>query len=168
MMKKTISLISVLFFIIALIVFINNKTREKWEQADKIYAIAHVTGKLSGTGPARDKYSYKINNTSYFGADYHLMQGSYYIIEVMLNDYNNHNLLIEKKVSPNDIFPQPPGGWTECPINEDGSIKEKYKRHKTKEQTEDNQISGVEFSAQDSVQVTKGSIEFLNKYKPQN
>src|SRR5690554_7690752 len=82
MMKKTISLISVLFFIIALIVFINNKTREKWEQADKIYAIAHVTGKLSGTGPARDKYSYKINNTSYFGADYHLMQGSYYIIEV--------------------------------------------------------------------------------------
>src|SRR5690554_505825 len=99
-------------------------------------------------------------------SDGHKRLSQYYITEFVANSPRMSAIKIKTPIDPQSIVPQPPGGWTECPINEDGSIKEKYKRHKTKEQTEQYQISGVGFNVQDSTQVPTGSIDLLKQYEP--
>ena len=170
-MKKHLPIIAIVVFsLISLKSVINN--RYVWHTSGKIFAIGSVNEKeFRGAGPSSNRYTFNLNGEQYRGIGWGstlVKQGEYYIVIVAEKDPTINDVKIQIPINPGLLVPQPPGGWTECPINEDGSIKEKYKRHKTKEQTEEYQISGVEFNAQDSTQVTKGSIEFLNQYKPQN
>jgi hypothetical protein len=129
-----------------------------------IYAIAIVKGKGGGAGPSKHIYHYQIHEKEYTGSSYDLQQGERYIVVLPSKRKSSSELITTMNIDYSKISPQPPGGWTESPINEDGSIKEKYKRHKKEEQTEENQITGVEFSAQDSAQITKESVEFLKQH----
>ena len=135
-----------------------------WSSSEMIYAIAIVKGKRGGAGPSKHIYHYQINDMEYTGSSYDIHQGERYIVVLPSKRKSSSELITTMNIDFSEISPQPPGGWTECPIHEDGSIKEKYKRHKKKEQTEENQITGVEFSAQDSAQVTKSSVDFLKQH----
>ena len=138
------------------------------ENSELGYAIVFIYDFQSVRGPSPTGLGeFHVNDKKYRASisDGSKRVGQYYITEFVANCPRMNAIKIKTPIDPQSIVPQPPGGWTECPINEDGSIKEKYKRHKKEEQTEDNQISGVEFSAQDSAQVTKASIEFLKQHK---
>lgn len=165
-MKKFLPIIVIVIFsIVSLKSVINN--RYVWHTSDKIFAIGNVNEKeFRGAGPSSNRYTFNLNGKQYQGIGWgstFIKQGEYYIVIVAEKDPTINDVQIQIPINPSLLVPQPPDGWTECPINEDGSIKEKYKRHKQKEQTEENQITGVEFSAQDSAQVTKESIEFLSR-----
>ena len=166
MNKSTILVFSILLGFAVYISF----GQIKWKISTKLYCIGYVHDLNYSRNMHYAKYTFKINNENISGEQGNGKEllNNHYIIEVVKNQARMNRISIQQPIDPQSIVPQPPGGWTECPINKDGSIKEKYKRHKTKEQTEEYQISGVEFNAQDSTQVTKGSIEFLNQYKPQN
>ena len=132
------------------------------------YAIVFIYDFQSVRGPSPIGLGeFHVNDKKYMAkiSDGHKRVGQYYITEFVANSPRMNAIKIKTPIDPQNLVPQPPGGWTECPINEDGSIKEKYKRHKKKEQTEENQITGVEFSAQDSAQVTKSSVDFLKQHK---
>lgn len=158
------SVFLVLIIFISYIVF-NNIS---WRIAARNFAVGLVYKKTShGTAGVIGEYSFRIKEKVYFGeiGNANVTFNKYFIVEFIVDKPKRNRISIQQPIDPQSIVPQPPGGWTECPINEDGSIKEKYKRHKKEEQTEDNQISGVEFSTQDSAQVTKGFIEFLKQHK---
>ncbi len=126
-MKKKLPFV-ILFTVVLIIILHLTYKRVTWNNSDKIFVIGLVDGKQGGNGPARDRYSYIIKDIKYFGAGYDLEQKCYYIVKVLDKDYSRHGILIKKTVDPNDLVPQPPEGWDECPINEDGTIKAKYRR----------------------------------------
>jgi hypothetical protein len=166
-MKKHLPIIAIIVFsLITLKSVINN--RYVWHTSGKIFVIGSVNEKeFRGAGPSSNKYTFKLNGNQYQGIGWGstlVKQGEYYIVVVAKKDPTINDVQIQFPINPKLLVPQPPDGWTESPINEDGSIKEKYKRHKKEEQTEENQITGVEFSAQDSAQITKESVEFLKQH----
>lgn len=136
-----------------------------WNSSDMIYAIAIVKGKGGGAGPSKHIYHYQINDKKYTGSSYEIQQGEKYIVVLPSKHKSSSELVTTIKINYSEISDQPPGGWAECPINEDGSIKEKYKRKSVSGKTEENKKTGIELSAKDSAQVTKDGIEYLKKHK---
>lgn len=158
----------IVFGILIILIFHVLYKNFDWKNSTKRYAVGFVNKKTSqGTAGVFGEYSFLIKETKYFGevGNENINFNKFFIVEFIDENPKRNRISIHHTIDPEKLVPQPPGGWTECPINEDGSIKEKYKRHKTKEQTEENQITGVEFSAQDSAQVTKSSVDFLKQHK---
>ncbi len=127
MNTKTVRAIAFLLLIIAFLVYTNITTKKSWEDSEKLYAIAFVKGKVSGSGPSREKYIYTIESKKYDDCKYNLIQDKYYIVTILKDDFSKNSIEVEIPVDPTKLLPQPLNGWKECPINEDGTIKEKFR-----------------------------------------
>ncbi len=98
----------------------------------KCYAIGYIYDYISLKGSSHPgKYYYYINKSQYKGStsdngDRNLKK--YFIVEVLKEKPGWSDIKIEIPINPSNLIPQPPEGWNECPINEDGTIKDKYKR----------------------------------------
>lgn len=114
----------ILALVIGLVIIYTISYNKKWKNSRKYYVLARVNSYFA------DKYYYTLRGKEYSteqGGD--LVDKAYYIAEVMREDYEESRIRIFKRVKPNQLEPQPPEGWEdECPINDDGSIKEKFKR----------------------------------------
>lgn len=142
----------------------------KWKNSAKIYCIGYVYDVTYTRNMYYAMYSFRINDEKKLGEQGKgkKLINKHFIVEVVKNSTRMSRIPIQYPVNPNSLVPQPPGGWAECPINEDGSIKEKYKRKSVSGKTEENQKTGIELSAKDSAQVTKDGIEYLKKHKLSN
>ncbi|RCW29992.1 hypothetical protein [Marinilabilia salmonicolor] len=136
------------------------------ENSGKKYAIAYIYDFRCDTGPFPTGLGkFYINDKKYRTDIPHGSErlNKYFIVQFVKNHPKISEIKIEVSINPAHLVPQPPGGWTECPINENGSIKEKYKSKKGKEATEKTEVKGIEHSPKESVPVTKETIEFLKK-----
>lgn len=136
------------------------------EKSEKKYAIAYIFDFRVGTGSLPvGRGRFYVNNKGYRTSISNGIErlNKYFIVEFVVNAPRLCGIEIEIPIDPAHLVPQPPGGWDECPINKDGSIKEKYKSKKGKEATEKNEVKGIEHSPKESVPVTKETIELLKK-----
>ncbi len=101
-----------------------------WETSTKGYTLAYVYDlEYHSRGEYNGKYQFKIGKATYkgkvnHGKDKHLQ---YFIAEFIIEVPKTNRINIEIPVNPKSLTAQPPEGWTECPINKDGTIKEKFK-----------------------------------------
>ncbi len=129
MKNEMIKAIILLSIVISVIIVIGYKKNSTWNKAEKKYALAFVKGLVGGgAGPSQDRYTYVLANITYVGKKYSLKQKRYYIVTVLDSDFSAKSIEIKYPVDRNILVPQPPEGWDECPINEDGTIKAKYRR----------------------------------------
>ncbi len=100
-------------------------------KSNKNYGLAYVYNVRSERGPGLiGDYNFTIKSKKFAGTIGDGKQNfkKYFVVEFVKKTPWLCGIKIEIPINPNDLVPQPPEGWDECPINEDGSIKDKYKR----------------------------------------
>ncbi len=124
--KETIILSSILLVFALYVIY----TQIRWEVTSKSYAIAYVFKSQAGVGAITDGYYfYSINNKRYEGTVErgNVNLNKYFIVEIISSNPKLSRIEIEKSIKPDLLIPQPKEGWEECPINKNGTIKEKFR-----------------------------------------
>ncbi len=102
----------------------------QWKTEKKRYAVGYVYDiqSIRGAGPMGVFYM-KINGKRYEGTVGHgnTNVNKHFIVEFVENTPRMCRIVIEKPIKRYQLVPQPPGGWEECPIKENGAIKEKFR-----------------------------------------
>ncbi len=124
--KETVVLVTIFLAIIAYVIY----GQFLWKYEPKSYAIGYVYDAFSirGAGPL-GKFYITVNGKRYEGTVKNGFENinKHFIVEFISSTPRACDIAIEKSVNYHHLTPQPPEGWTECPINEDGSIKEKFR-----------------------------------------
>ncbi len=102
----------------------------EWKIKTKKYAIAYVFKIHSVRGPGpRGDYLFTINDEEYKGTveNGNKKLHKFFIVEFIEGTPRMNRIVIEKPLKRHLLIPQPSGGWQECPINENGTIKKKFR-----------------------------------------